>query len=210
MPPPACSNVTFTTGRAVTLSATYIVVQGPLAVLWAGTPAQPHTSPVTISLSGGRDTRALALTNELVLGAKVGCCPGGGGCPDPLLRRAPLRALPSHPGTAVQHTSPAPAAPLQTLAVINGANLSLHAPTPEARWAKLGAVAAAGDTTITLAGTGLGWSVGAKVRGPGCCESLTCRVLGSCMPRGQRLDPPPPPPHPSHPSATHPRHAIDS
>lgn len=51
----------------------------------------------------------------------------------------------------------------QSLAVVQNATLDLHAPTPALRWTRLAAPAAAGNSVLTLAGTGLGWPVGADM-----------------------------------------------
>lgn len=71
--------MTFAPDRATALTASYVVVQGPQAALWAGTPSAPHPAPLTVSLLGKRDTPQLALTNEVNLGAKVRHAGGGGG-----------------------------------------------------------------------------------------------------------------------------------
>ncbi len=61
--------VSFDPTKAVTLSATYIMVTGE-GVLLAGSRVAPHPVQATISLVGRRDTPDLALDNSLILGSK--------------------------------------------------------------------------------------------------------------------------------------------
>lgn len=69
--------VSFSNSTNVTLTASYIVVQNT-GSLSAGQPGSPHPAPATILLAGTRNTPQLAITSNLVLGAKVGwlCCHG--------------------------------------------------------------------------------------------------------------------------------------
>ena len=65
-------NVWFSNTTNITLAASFIIVQRT-GVLSAGSPDAPHPTPATILLAGTRQTPQLAISNDLVLGAKVGC-----------------------------------------------------------------------------------------------------------------------------------------
>jgi hypothetical protein len=65
-------NVWFSNTTNITLTAHFIIVQRT-GVLSAGSAAAPHPVPATILLAGTRQTPQLAISNDLVLGSKVGC-----------------------------------------------------------------------------------------------------------------------------------------
>jgi hypothetical protein len=67
-------NVWFSNTTNITLAAHFISVQRT-GVLSAGSAAAPHPTPVNILLAGTRQTPQLALSNDLVLGSKVGPAP---------------------------------------------------------------------------------------------------------------------------------------
>ncbi|KIZ06824.1 hypothetical protein MNEG_1125 [Monoraphidium neglectum] len=70
-------NASFSSAADVNLTATYIVVQGT-GRLEAGSPEAPHPTRATIKLAGDRQTRGLAISNDLVLGSKVLAVINGG------------------------------------------------------------------------------------------------------------------------------------
>jgi hypothetical protein len=67
-------NVWFSNTTNITLAANFIIVQRT-GVLSAGSAAVPHPTPVNILLAGTRQTPQLAISNDLVLGSKVGSDP---------------------------------------------------------------------------------------------------------------------------------------
>lgn len=64
-------NLTVVNTTDITLTATYVIVQGT-GRLVAGTRTAPHPRRFQLLLSGGRKTPELAIRNDLIMGAKVG------------------------------------------------------------------------------------------------------------------------------------------